>query len=247
MESVSVIMPVYNAASFIKQSILGVLAQTYQDYHLYVIDDASTDNTAEVIKPFIHDRLTYIRNDTNQGVAETRNIAIEAARGGYIAFCDSDDIWHKNKLARQVGILQTGRYDVVCSHYCTFEQDPQQIKHYRGGQEIIAYRDMLKSNWIGNLTGIYNRHRTGKVFQRKVGHEDYVMWLSVMEKARNRQAYCVPEPLAFYRLSAQSLSGNKIKAADWQWQIYRRHLGFSYQKSCYLFCSYLYNAAMKRQ
>jgi len=117
MEKVSVIMPAYNAAGFIKESILGVLNQTYQDYHLYVIDDASTDNTADVVKPFIHDRLTYIRNNTNQGVAETRNIAIEAARGDYIAFCDSDDVWRENKLARQVGVLKTNRYDVVCSHY----------------------------------------------------------------------------------------------------------------------------------
>lgn len=172
MEKVSVIMPAYNAAGFIRESILGVLNQTYQDYHLYVIDDASTDNTAEVVKPFIHDRLTYIRNNANQGVAETRNIAIEAARGDYIAFCDSDDVWHPNKLARQVGILKTQRYDVVCSHYYTFENDLAQVKNYRGAGEIIAYRDMLKSNWIGNLTGMYNQRRVGKVYQRKVGHED---------------------------------------------------------------------------
>ncbi|KAA8997044.1 glycosyltransferase family 2 protein [Affinibrenneria salicis] len=240
-------MPAYNAAKTIRQSILGVLNQSWQDYHLYVVDDASTDDTARVVRPFISDRLTYLRNRSNQGVAETRNVALEAARGDYIAFCDSDDIWYGHKLARQVSILDSGRYDVVCSHYHTFEQDPEQVRNYRGGAEIIAYDDMLKSNWIGNLTGIYNQRRTGKVYQRRVGHEDYVMWLSVLAQARNRQAYCVPEALALYRLSPQSVSGNKIRAADWQWRIYRRYLGLSWQMSCYMFSAYLYNAVMKRQ
>ncbi|WP_431222008.1 glycosyltransferase family 2 protein [Serratia sp. L9] len=247
MEKVSVIMPAYNAAASIEQSILGVVNQRYHDYHLYVIDDASTDNTAEIVKPYIHSRLTYIRNPQNQGVAETRNIGIEAAGGDYLAFCDSDDVWHENKLARQVGILQSGRYDVVCSHYYTFENDPRQVKNYRGGEEIIGYQDMLKSNWIGNLTGIYNQRRTGKVYQKKVGHEDYVMWLAILQNARNSLAYCIPEPLAFYRISGQSLSGNKLQAADWQWRIYRDDLGLSYQKSCYFLFNYLFNAVMKRQ
>lgn len=100
MEKISVIMPAYNAANSIKESILGVLNQRFTDYHLYVIDDASTDDTAEVVRPFIHDRLTYIRNEHNRGVAETRNIGIEAAKGDYIAFCDSDDVWLPNKLSR---------------------------------------------------------------------------------------------------------------------------------------------------
>ncbi|HEI8866028.1 glycosyltransferase family 2 protein [Serratia sp. AKBS12] len=247
MEKVSIIMPAYNAAASINASILGVLNQRFDDYHLYVIDDASTDNTAEMVKPYIHDRLTYIRNRQNYGVAETRNIGIEAARGDYLAFCDSDDVWHGSKLARQVEILQSERYDVVCSHYYTFENDPQCVKNYRGAEEIIGYQDMLKSNWIGNLTGIYNQRRTGKVYQQNLGHEDYLMWLAILRKARNSLAYCIPEPLAFYRLSSQSLSGNKIRAADWQWKIYRHHLGLSYQKSCLLFFAYLFNAAMKRQ
>lgn len=247
MEKISVIMPAYNAAAYIEQSVLGVLNQRFTDYHLYVIDDASTDNTAQVLKPLIHDRLTYIRNEKNQGVAETRNIGIEAARGDYLAFCDSDDVWLPNKLSRQVSILQSGRYDVVCSHYYTFEKNLETIKNYRGAGELIRYQDMLKSNWIGNLTGMYNQRRIGKIYQQKVGHEDYLMWLAVLQKARNSLAYCIPEPLAFYRLSTTSLSGNKIQAADWQWQIYRQHLGLSYQKSCLLFAAYLLNAVMKRQ
>ncbi|MFZ1871214.1 MAG: glycosyltransferase family 2 protein [Chania sp.] len=247
MEKVSIIMPAYNAAASIEQSILGVLNQRFTDYHLYVIDDASTDQTADIVRPYIHSRLSYIRNAYNQGVAATRNIGIAAARGDYLAFCDSDDVWRADKLARQVGILRSGRYDVVCSHYYTFEDDPERVKNYRGSEEIIGYQDLLKSNWIGNLTGIYNQRRIGKVYQKSIGHEDYAMWLAILQNARNQLAYCVPEPLAFYRLSAQSLSGNKVKAADWQWKIYRDYLGLSYQKSCYLFFAYLVNAVMKRQ
>ncbi|HDJ1440149.1 TPA: glycosyltransferase family 2 protein [Serratia rubidaea] len=247
MEKVSVIMPAYNAAASIKASILGVLNQSFSDFQLYVIDDASSDETAEIVASLRHDRVTYVRNARNQGVAATRNIGIEMARGDYLAFCDSDDVWLSNKLARQVEILQSGRYDVVCSHYYTFEQDLHQVKNYRGAAEIIDYAAMLRSNRIGNLTGIYNQRRTGKVYQQAVGHEDYLMWLAVLERAYNGLAYCVPEPLAFYRLSNHSLSGNKLQAADWQWKIYRQYLGLSYQKSCYLFFTYLLNAAMKRQ
>ena len=133
-------MPAYNAANSIKESILGVLNQRFTDYHLYVIDDASTDDTAEVVRPFIHDRLTYIRNEHNQGVAETRNIGIEAAKGDYIAFCDSDDVWLPNKLSRQASILQTRRYDVVCSHYYTFEDDLKLIKTPVVRMNLLAIR-----------------------------------------------------------------------------------------------------------
>ena len=105
---------------------------------------------------------------------------------------------------------------------------------------------MLKSNWIGNLTGIYNQKRIGKVYQQKVGHEDYLMWLAVLQKARNGLAYCIPETAGLLPIVYPFAVGNKIRAADWQWRIYRQHLGLSYQKSCYLFATYLFNAVVKR-
>ncbi len=113
MEKISVIMPAYNAANSIKESILGVLNQRFTDYHLYVIDDASTDDTAEVVRPFIHDRLTYIRNEHNRGVAETRNIGIEAATISPSATVMT--YGSPTSCRARASILQTRRYDVVCS------------------------------------------------------------------------------------------------------------------------------------
>ena len=246
MEKISVIMPAYNAANSIKESILGVLNQRFTDYHLYVIDDASTDDTAEVVRPFIHDRLTYIRNEHNVAWRKRATSALRRRKAtispsatvmtyGSPTSCRAGEHFANPPLRRGVFPLLHLR------------RRPEVDQNTRGADELIGYQDMLKSNWIGNLTGIYNQKRIGKVYQQKVGHEDYLMWLAVLQKARNGLAYCIPEPLACYRLSTHSLSGNKIRAADWQWRIYRQHLGLSYQKSCYLFATYLFNAVVKRK
>ena len=104
---------------------------------------------------------------------------------------------------------------------------------------------MLKSNWIGNLTGIYNAYVLGKVFQQEIGHEDYVMWLKLIEKSR--VAYIIQEPLAYYRIRSSSLSSNKMKACLWQWRIYRKMLHFNiFRTSCYMFF-YIIAALNKRR
>lgn len=240
-------MPAYNSEKSIASSILSIFEQSFTNYHLYVVDDGSTDNTVNAIKPFLRtNKLTYIRNESNLGVSVARNVGIEASQGNYIAFCDSDDLWLPNKLEHQVNILDSGRYDVVCSNYYTFTDTPSLTGKIRRANEIINYDDMLNSNWIGNSTGIYNQNKIGKIHQKNIGHEDYLMWLSILEKARNHSAYCIPEPLALYRIAEESLSGNKIKAAHWQWEIYRERLHFPFNKSCILLFRYFINAVIKR-
>ncbi|MGQ7743354.1 glycosyltransferase family 2 protein [Pectobacterium brasiliense] len=244
-EVFSIIMPAYNAEATVDESIRSVLEQTFVDFKLYVVDDGSTDNTRNIIKSYIDSRIVYVEKNNNTGVASARNLAINMSRGKYITFLDSDDIWTKEKLERQIIYLNEG-FDVVCSNYEVFcsainKENEKKINF----PKIITYDDMLKSNFIGNLTGAYNTESLGKFYQKSVGHEDYVMWLEIMKKAK--RAYCIQENLAYYRTSSSSLSGNKIKALLWQWNIYRNEVKLSFVSSCYFFLCYVFYALKKRK
>lgn len=237
-------MPAFNAEDTIYQSINSALNQTFEDFHLYIINDASTDNTDNIIKGFSDPRITYIKNNVNQGVAACRNIGIKKANSKYISFLDSDDIWLPQKLEQQLKYLNI-EYDIVCSNYFTFQNDTNVINKVTKFPSVISYSMMLKSNFIGNLTGIYNSEKLGKEYQKNKGHEDYIMWLNLLK--RSGEAYCIQEPLAKYRISNQSLSGNKLKAIKWQWSIYRNELKLSLPKSIYYFSHYIINALKKRR
>ncbi|WP_230685668.1 glycosyltransferase family 2 protein [Pluralibacter gergoviae] len=241
-EIVSIIMPAYNAEKTISDSIRSVLEQSYTNYILYIINDASTDNTDKVIKTFDDKRIIYLSNSVNQGVALSRNNALKICKGKYISFLDSDDTWSKNKLELQVEKLTSG-WDLVCSNYEVFTDD-HKIINKRRFPEVITFGDMLKSNYIGNLTGIYNAEKTGVVYQQKKGHEDYIMWLSIIKKTKS--AYCIQDEIAQYRISKNSLSANKFNVLKWQWDIYRNILRFSFLKSSYYFIFYVFNGIMKR-
>ncbi|MBG5950644.1 glycosyltransferase family 2 protein [Proteus terrae] len=235
-------MPAYNAEKTIFYSIESILNQTYSNFKIYIINDNSCDKTENIILSFSDERIIYIKNKKNMGVSLSRNIGIKLSKGKFIAFLDSDDLWVPNKLEEQYKKLING-WDVVCSNYTTFDET-NQIKH-RVSPEIINYSDMLLSNFIGNLTGVYNKDNIGKVYQKNKGHEDYIMWLDILKKSK--KAYCIQKPLAKYRISEKSLSGNKLKAMQWQWSIYRNELNLSFIKSSYYFINYIYNALKKRK
>ncbi|AWH90123.1 glycosyltransferase [Limnobaculum parvum] len=237
-------MPAYNAADTIHESIMSVLEQTFTDFRLYVVNDCSTDKTKDVIMSFSDKRIVYIENNINLGVSESRNLGIKESRGKYIAFLDSDDLWKSEKLEIQYNLLLEG-WDIVCSNYQTFSGSPDNILNLRISPEVISYKEMLKSNFIGNLTGIYNSDKLSKIYQNKVGHEDYVMWLELVKKAQ--KIYCVQESLALYRVTDKSLSSNKVRAMFWQLKIYRNVLGFSLIKSGYYFFFYILYAIHKRK
>lgn len=242
-EIFSIIMPAYNAEKTIAASINSVLMQSESDFKLYIVNDYSTDRTKEIILSFSDKRIIYLENEVNMGVAETRNKAIEACNGIYICFLDSDDLWHPQKLEKQLSVLNKG-WDVVANNYSTFKDDIANVVNKRISPEIINFNDMLKSNYIGNLTGIYNAKKLGKFYQKTIGHEDYVMWLEIF--AKSRQAYCIQENLAYYRLSKNSVSANKLIVMIWQWTIYRKVLHLPVIKSIYYFLCYVYLGLAKR-
>lgn len=242
---VSIIMPVYNGEKTILGAIKSVLAQTYENWELVIVDDCSKDQTHSVVKSIDDERIKFYQLDSNTGSPTSpRNFGLSVCKGQYIAFLDADDLWEPKKLELQVAVLDRG-YNIVCSNYSVFvdenEDDPLS---YRQFPKEFNFRKMLRRNCIGNLTGIYNRDKLGIVLQKHQGHEDYIMWLELVKKGGN--VYCVQEPLARYRLSPSSVSSDKLQAAKWQWRIYREELELNALVSSYYFSHYAFNVVKRK-
>lgn len=242
---VSIITPSYNSEKFISNTIKSVISQTYENWEMIVVDDCSTDTSCNIVEEYAQkdNRIKLIKLDKNSGPAIARNIAIKEAKGRYISFLDSDDIWYSDKLDKQVRFMQSNNLAVTYSSYNTIDEYGKKNNTIIV-RDKISYKDMLKSNHIGNLTGIYDCIKLGKIYMDDVGHEDYTLWLKVVYKTQNVKA--ILEALAEYRVSSSSISSNKFKALKWQWNIYRKILYLDIFRSSYYFIWYVYYAFKKR-
>lgn len=238
---VSVVMPAYNAKN-IEESIQSVLEQSYSNYELLIIDDCSTDNTIDRIEGFKDERIMLTRLKKNGGVANARNLAIKKAKGTYIAFLDADDIWYPKKLEKQISFMEKKEVLFSYSGYRPFQivNSNKKIGKIRKTRHSESFESMLKKNGIGCLTVIINSAILKKYEMKQIGHEDYVLWLDILLN-ENIIAHNTGEVLAEYRVDSNSLSGNKLKAAKWQWLIYREIFDFNLVKSFYYFAHYTYN------
>ena len=210
-----------------------------------MLDDFSKDRTASIIEGYARNepRIVFLQQQQNQGVAATRNRALEVAQGEYIAFLDSDDYWRSDKLERQLAFMAEKGALICCSNYERIDEKGNKLGVVEPPRSI-HYKDLLKSNFIGNLTGMYNAKELGKVFFKTIAHEDYLAWLTVLKSGH--QAYCLPEVLACYRVYDQSTSSNKFKTISWQWQIYREEEQLNFCHSLYLMFFYMFYALRKR-
>ena len=247
MDRVSVVMPAYNATATLEASMRSALAQTHADVELLVVDDCSTDGTWDVVQRLAAEdpRVVPIRQPRNAGVAAARAAGIEAATGRYIAFLDSDDRWYPDKLAIQLAAMRTEGAAVGYAAYERVDAAGRVLSRVRPPPRA-GYARMLKGNCIGNLTGIYDRAIGEPRFSR-MGHEDYAFWLQVVRMAG--QAVCAPPEriLASYLVRPGSLSANKLRAARWQWRIYRDVEGLNPAQSAYYMMHYARNALGKRR
>ena len=244
---VSIVMPVYNAISHLEVSIKSVLAQTFSGWELIVVDDCSTDGSDEVIFKFsiLDSRIKCFKTARNSGVASARNLALEKAAGRYVAFLDSDDCWCAEKLEIQLDYAKSRSAAIT---YCSYDR-VSESGDFLGTVYPVAtarYKDMLYRNQIGNLTGMYDRHVLGKLRFRPVGHEDYLFWIEAVKKVGS--AFLVPHsrPLATYLVRENSVSSNKFKAAQWQWENYRNNVGLGFWSSLYYFSNYAFSSVVLR-
>lgn len=244
---VSVIMPVYNAAAWLTRAIESVLNQSHRNLELVVVDDGSVDDSWCMLEGFAHDdaRVRVKRLPVNGGVAAARNAGLAAAQGNYIAFLDADDWWHPAKLERQlITLLRSGAL-ISYGEYWRVAEDGRVLSRVTPPARL-SWRDMLASNFIGNLTGIYAR-TLGDIPFRKIGHEDYVFWLEQVRRAGSAVRTESDEPLATYLVRERSLSANKMRAASWQWSIYREVEKLSLWQSTFCMVCYVFHALIKRR
>lgn len=244
---VSVIMPNYNSEQYISDAIESVLAQTYQDWEMLIVDDCSTDRSYEIIESYARkdSRIKAYRTERHCGSPGLpRNVAVGHARGRYIAFLDSDDQWMPEKLESQLRLFESADdAAVVFSFYEKISESGERYDRIVKSPSTVSYKQLLKGNVIGCLTGMYDSHKVGKIPLANIGHEDYLMWLTILKTgfcARNTN-----DVQALYRVRNRSFSANKLKAAQWQWQIYRRSEELGVLFSIYNFMFYTCKALRK--
>lgn len=247
--TVSVVMPTHNDAKYLKRAIESVLSQSFRDWELLVVDDGSTDETPSLLEHYSNEdpRIKTFRIDPASGSpTKPRNIATEQATGRYIAFLDSDDLWLPTKLESQIAVFEKNKdAAIVFSYYNTISQDGSMISSPISSPAVVNYHSLLKGNVIGCLTAIYDTEKLGKRYFPYCGHEDYVVWLSILKEGW--KAYNTNTAEAMYQEKGTSVSSNKFKTMQWQWNIYRNVEGIGVFKSAYYFIHYACKALNKHR
>lgn len=233
-ELVSIIMPAYNCEDFIGTTLDSVLNQTYKNWEVIVIDDCSSDNTVTVVQEYtkIDSRIKYYKLQKNSGAAVARNKAVDFAKGKYMAFLDSDDIWFPEKLTKQVGFMKNNRYSFTCTSYTKIDEEGNYLNRTIKAQNVRDYNGLLKT-CPGNSTVIYNSEKLGKFRIPDIKkRNDYVMWLQVIKK--EKYLYGIEEPLGSHRIRTNGISSNKRSLVRYHWKVYREIEKLSLTKSIYL-------------
>lgn len=222
MGLVSIIMPSYNTAEFIEQTIKSVLAQTYKNWELIIVDDCSTDNTDEAVEQFLTDkRIKYLKNKHNSGAAVSRNRALREVKGKWIAFLDSDDLWMPEKLMLQIMFMKKHNFYFSYTNYSEIDESGKPNGVTVTGPKRITQTGMFNYCWPGCLTVMYDVSKIGLVQIEDIKkNNDYAMWLKVCKKT---DCYLLDEILASYRKRNGSISNHGyFELIKWHYRLYRK-------------------------
>lgn len=246
-QMVSIIVPVYNAQSFIGETIQYVQAQTYEDWELLLVDDYSLDNSCDVIEGMqrTDDRIRLFRQEANSGAASCRNKGVHCARGRYLCFLDADDIWEANKLERELAFIG-GDKGFVFTDYEFADENGQGLGKIVHVPKKITYSEALKNTTIFTSTVMIDRRIIADedIMMPCIESEDTATWWNILKKYGT--GYGLDECLVRYRRSAGTLSSNKFKAIKRIWNLYRSHEGLSIVKSLYCMVFWAFRAVFRR-
>lgn len=220
-ELVSIIMPSYNTADYISESIKSVQAQTYTNWELIIVDDCSTDNTDEVVGAFLSDRrIRYLKNERNSGAAVSRNRALREAKGHWVAFLDSDDTWETEKLTRQIAFMEEHNYAFTFTDY-RIQLNGKWLPYRYTGPNVVDKRKMYNYCYFSTITVVYDAQKIGLIqIEDLKKNNDYAMWLLAVEKTK---CYRFPECLSNYIKHENSISsGNKFRLIKWHYILFRK-------------------------
>ena len=247
---ISIVVPVYNAAKFIDNTIKTVLDQTYENWELLLAYDCSDENTAQLIKPYTEkdSRIKFIPSPekTNTGPGPTRNRGIDEAKGDYLAFLDADDFWHPEKLERQLAFVKKKGCEFCFTGYEFANEEGKLSGKKVYVPEKYTYDEVLHRTIIWTATVMFDMHKLTKedIYMPDARAEDTACWLQVLKKID--YAYGLNEILAYYRRSKGTYSSNKLLACKKIWSVYRDTEKLSLPKSISCFTAYAINAVKRR-
>ena len=242
---VSVIMPVYNDTVYIRDAVQSVLRQTYPSWELWIVDDASTMDVRSAVADLLTDeRIHFLRLSENRTAAGARNAGIRAARGRYLAFLDSDDLWLPKKLEKQIRFMEEKAAAVSFTSYRRFQGEVKNVGRVVEALPYVDYARLLRGNPIGCLTVMADQWRCPEIEMPLMRHEDYITWLAIAKQGIG--IYGLAEDLARYRVGENSLSGNKLKSLWWTWKVYRKSQQLPFFRSLLCLGYYIVHGISKR-
>lgn len=246
MPLVSIITPAWNASRTISDTIASVQAQTLPDWEILVVDDCSTDKTAEIVEDIARSdgRIRLIRQQENGGPALARQVALDHASGRFVAFLDSDDLWLPPKLERQIAFMQEREAALSYTAFRRISEDGQRIGRIHSVPATLTYRELLANTAIACLTAMIDRKVAGEIRIENVPYDDFALWLSILK--RGHVAYGLQEDLARYRVRVGSVSSRPLRSAGWVWDIYRKVERLSFAEAAFCLGCYGLRAALKR-
>lgn len=234
---ISVIMPTYNCGKFIGETIKSVENQTYKNWELIIVDDCSKDNTKDVVNKFAEkdNRIKYCILETNQGAAVARTKAMKMARGSYMAFLDSDDLWKNDKLEKQINFMEENSYNFTCTAYEQIDENDNSLNKIIKPKTKADYNRILLDCPVGNSTVMYNVDKLGKFEVPNIRkRNDDALWLQILKK--EKYIYGMNDILMEYRIRSNSISSNKLDLVKYHWQLYREIEHLSILRSVFHIC-----------
>jgi len=235
-EKVSVITPTYNSEAYISETINSILNQSHKNLEIILIDDASTDGTRDILDKYKRSdpRIVTIFLKKNSGSGLARNKGIEKATGRFLAFVDSDDYWHKDKLKNQLEFMRSNSYSFTYTRYALINESGSLEKESNVAPKQCNYFRLLIQNCIGCSTVVIDADLLGKEYMPDLrNRQDWGLWLKYIRKSK--KAFRLQESLTYYRLRKNSISSNKLKLFKFHWQIYHQVEGYNIFTSLLLF------------
>lgn len=246
---VSIIIPVYNAESFLEDTIKSIREQTYDNWEAIFVDDCSKDNSINIIKKYQKEdkRIKLIKNKINSGAAITRNNGIDTANGRYICFLDADDKWNKEKLDKQIKFMNKNECEFSFTGYQFADKDCNPNGSIVHIPNKINYKQALKNTTIWTSTVMFDMDKLSKkdIYMPNVKSEDTALWWRIL-KNNVKYAYGLNETLSYYRRSSGTLSSNKFEAIKRIWNLYRNVEELNMLESSLCFVCYAFNAVRRR-
>lgn len=226
--------------------INSVISQTYNNWELLITDDFSSDDTVKIVESYVKkdSRIKLYKLEKNYGAGVARNNSIKFAIGRFIAFCDSDDQWKKNKLELQLKFMQKNELVFSFSDYEVIDENDNYQRYVKCPKKL-TYKKLLRTNYVGCLTAIYDTKFLGKLMMPKIRkRQDWVLWLRIMKKIETTKG--LNTSLAVYRNRSNSISSSKFGLLKYNWRVYNQELGFNKSTSFYYLIIFIIHYFFKK-